>query len=427
MYQLQGLDLFDIDLKELLAAHQYKLIQEFNSGGSEAQSALAQHPAYGEVLVKTSNWEGIGGNGIPWLIAQQKRLKFLRETLPSPVASYFPKVFASHHNKENGYFLFSLEYFPEMAPCITFDIFKDPAEGLETLSSAIDFLATHLYKPSLSLHNTDSFIEDAHLNRLKYRTDLLVNKSGPIYKKCIEPNSFKLGNLSFLNLSDFFIRLHEQHELSINGKSYPSLPTISKILHDYSSLLNHRYSPQKLPALFHGDLLLRNILIAPSKYKFIDIRGDNIHSKTPSLISIDYEMGKISHSLLMDFIREDFFSLDIAPSNEYFHFTLTFPSNDQSKKILSFWQHFHEFLMNIPSLHHLAQEEAHFEEAILLSAGMHFATDAINRMTQDPSGSHTVGFYLLAILLLSDFMDRVPELRKFGRPFQPEMLLKMPI
>lgn len=84
-------------------------------------------------------------------------------------------------------------------------------------------------------------------------------------------------------------------------------------------------------------------------------------------------------------------------------FHLQFIQNSYSVEFMNARNHFLKSLKDIRCLTKLIDDHDWISN-ILLAEAIHFATDAVNRVVQDPTGSQTLCYYLISIMLLHDFL-----------------------
>ena len=391
----------------LLSKNGYKILKYFDTGGSEALTLLATSPINKKVIVKISFWDGIGGNGIPWLISQCQRLKYFEKTLPEKTSQYFPKVYENKGSIKEGFFFYTLEYFPNATSFSVKELLRLNIDVNDAISNVISFYSENIYPLNSFTNPNSNYTDLIHLDRMKYRTTLLTTNTGDIFDKCIRPYPFKIGKLFFENISEFFQKIKHKKTLTINGQEYTNLFALQDLFYDNKDYLNKLLKVEILPTYYHGDLLLRNVLISKqSEFKYIDVRGLSIHSKTPSKISIAFEMGKIAHSFFTDLVRDDLFTIEIEEKDNDFDFYFSFKKNELCLKNIDIWENFIPSLKTHESLKIAASHEKNLDLSVEFAQAVHFAADAINRMSQDPSGKHTLAYYLISILIFSRFLKK---------------------
>ncbi len=390
---------------KILHSYNYEVVKEFYDGGSAANTFLTRNIDGNERIVKISQWEGIGGNGMPWLIAQYNKLRDYRDELPFDTATLFPKVCC--FGTGDDYFFYSSEFFKNYQTLPT--CYLSPESTVkQDLSTTSDHLVSVLCGKIYTLRQNEitnkNHFHDTHISRLNYRVGLLTQNNGELFHRHIESNPILLGNSIFGDITQLFKGVLKQETIFINGREFPNMPAFQRLIDGNQSPLSADLSPAYYPQYYHGDLLLRNVMMnGAGKLRFIDVRGQVAHNKTPSQITVDYEMAKIHHSFLVELVRNDHFTLDRRYKNGKNYFTFHFENSAITRQFIQAWQDFFAILEENESFQKGVNSKHNWRGHIYLSSALHFATDAINRICQDISGQHTIAFYLLSIIMLDDF------------------------
>jgi hypothetical protein len=158
---------------------------------------------------------------------------------------------------------------------------------------------------------------------------------------------------------------------------------------------------------YHGDLLLRNVLVEKDMQPlFIDIRGKNIHRSTPDKINLGYEMGKILHSFGCEAVRRKAIHVKFDLRDGEAHFMVQEKDPQLVKKLTNIRTRFLESLQkNVFGLAKNQEDSLSLVFESLLSESVHFLTDAVNRLLNDPTGEDTLAFYALGSKKLAECMS----------------------
>ncbi|MDP3732900.1 MAG: aspartate aminotransferase family protein, partial [Candidatus Omnitrophota bacterium] len=383
----------------------YEILDLIRNGGSSAATFLVRDSQKREVILKYSDWAGIGSNGMEWLKAQYKRLRQLRESLPPQGAALIPQVYDYRETEE--YVFYTHEHLRNTEP-LPFYFLRHASGGaqafLDAIGNLLDLFSQFVYSQG-KLDAPDDYVEKTHLKRIDYRLGLFANRDTEVYERLIKGRLFSIGGKQYQDISYLFEDLFNRETIYINGKKYPNLPELLEILKSQPELLE-RLHPGFIPEYTHGDLLLRNILrSADGSLHIIDVRGVDLPENAPSRIDITYELGKVAHSFLLELVRNNLFDLDIQQENGDFYVGLRYKT--EYPAVVNFLKArdiFPEFLKRHPALAHLLKDEPYWLEKTLFAEATHFITDAVNRLSQDTSGKHSLAYYAIGTKLLYGFL-----------------------
>ena len=405
----------NLDLPQMLLSN-YKFVKEFSEGGSTGRVFLVQKKDF-FIILKFASMEGIGFNGKPWNKQQFLKLKNIQECLPKESTKLFPKVFEFHETDEYNYY--TMEFFKGISVPRYFS--RKPQMIIPFIYNLLERLNNDLYSIGNRLGYSD-YITKNHFDRITHRIGLLNKREGPVYNSYIKNREMSIGGVRYDDLTFFSDELFKFESININGFEYINMPKIIDLLQSNLSEIDKSLSPQYVPSYVHGDLLLRNVLLNRSgEIRLIDVRGDNVNEKIPSVISLEYEMGKIYHSFLQELIRNNLISIEIQRCNNRVKFFVRFKKNNLVSAFLN--------IRNIlPSLIKERFRDTvfwgnrnSFLNHVLLSEAAHFAADAVNRLAQDPSGCHTLTYYIVSVVLFNDLLSRFNMIR--DKPVRPYELL----
>ncbi|MCX5667271.1 MAG: 3-dehydroquinate synthase [Candidatus Omnitrophica bacterium] len=383
----------------------YEIIKPYTTGGSSADTFLARDRQGRQVIVKHSTWAGVGSNGIPWLRAQYKRLKELKQSLGPEGAAMIPEVYEYHETNELAFY--SMQYLEGGKPLPFY--FLEHASGgaqpfLDDLESMIDQFCRHLYSRG-NLEVPVDYVQKVHLARVDYRFGLLTKKEGDVYDKLISGRPFAIENARYDDISYMFEELSKAPVIRINGVDHTNLPRlISEVKADHG--LIERLKPRSILKYAHGDLLLRNVMrMGDGNFRLFDVRGVDLPGNSPSRIDLTYELGKILHSFLLEIVRNNLFDISVRKEGGTFAFDIKYHTSKSAvANFLEVRRRLPEMLRNQPRLMELLKDEPLWLEKALFAEATHFITDAPNRLSQDPSGKHTLAYYAIGTQLLDEFL-----------------------
>jgi len=387
-----------------------KIIQELHGGGSSAGNFLVEDGQGRVVVMKFANWSGIGSNGIPWLKSQFDRLKELKGSLDYTDKKLVPEVYEYVEDENSAYY--TLQYYDKGVPLSTYHLHnldKNEEDFLNDLYDLLSLLSEKFYSQE-KLSVPDGYLERVHKERLNYRLGLLYKKEGEVYEKLIKNRSIKITGKNY-ELESLFSRMWALEKIVINGKEYQN----TRILWDKFNnmdLLN-QVKPAFLPRLAHGDALLRNFMKLPNEELIIfDVRGVNLPDNSPARIDIPYELGKLLHGILLEVIRNDLFSLEMEEETMNFHLNYDAVHKGVAK-FIQVREKMPDLFKNHPSINKVLKNEENWFGKAIFAEATHFLADAINRLENDPTGRHTMAYYLIGTILLNEYMQNYSQ-RKQG-------------
>ncbi|MBN1621359.1 MAG: 6-phosphofructokinase [Endomicrobiales bacterium] len=389
--------------EEELASFGYKIIKVFTTGGGIAQSFLAIDPTGQVVVVKYCRWEGIDGNGMPWLRNQIMHNEHLYKNFPGLV----PKIIESS-SSENFVF-----YSMEVLEGVTLNQYllsedATPATFLEKLSSMYDSLGK-VYRETVAA--AKDYLQKAYLGRLKRRVDILGKSSGEVYKTYIEGRPVTAGNKVYRDTAELFEEISKAEEVVINGVKYPSLSHLITTLEEHNALLE-RLSPRRLSRFWHGDGYLGNIMDVPERgYCWIDVRGKDDPEEPGDVV---YDIGKNLHTIFFDLagknsnaLQFDFSSVRFENDGKTVILDLKVDptKEDVINRYLEARRGMLEVIANHPTLREVADDGSAWFARALLAEAVNIASDAPNRIEDDPHGGIPLTYYLLGVILLNEFLQ----------------------
>jgi serine/threonine-protein kinase RIO1 len=229
---------------------------------------------------------------------------------------------------------------------------------------------------------------------------------GEIYKSLVEAMdlSWQTGNMrSFLFFEDMMNRKY----IIINGRPYPNLTELMNIFAKNIVALQQELGPTHYSKYVHGDLPLRNIFIMPDKeLKIADVRGQNVDPTSPDKTSVEFDIAKIVHSFFLELIRGKYYTLSASREGSNFNFDFNYQSENPSvNKYLEVWKNIYSVLKNNPDLQALfANAKGNWLEHIKLAECSNYASDAIHRFSQDPTGQDAIAYYLNAVMMFYELL-----------------------
>ena len=386
--------------QELLST--YEIIREYSDGGSASRVFMIKKMD-SLMILKYATLEGIGYNGKPWNKQQAIKLIRLQECLPTESKNLFPKVF--EYNETSSYNYYTMEYFDGVS--VPKVLFREQVDFIKLIDNILKTLRDKLYLLEVRECSTNG-ITINHYNRIVHRVGLLNLRDGEVYSSFIKDHNISIGGEKFKDLTFFFDRLFKEETIEINGQLFLNMPQIINLLEQNLNELDKSLSPQFLPVFAHGDLLLRNILLNKTgEIKLIDVRGENINEKIPSTISLEYEMGKIFHSFLSELIRNDLLIVKMKNQKGRFQFFLDLKWNSKIPAFLNARGKMPDLIRKHFEKTVFWDNENKFLWHTLLSEASHFAADAINRLIQDSSGSHSIAYYIISIILFENILRKL--------------------
>ncbi|HSA83813.1 MAG TPA: hypothetical protein VLF20_02920, partial [Patescibacteria group bacterium] len=294
----------------------YTYLKLFDSGGSTCKTFLVQDKKNKFFILKYSDWEGIGYNGTPWLEMQTQRLIELKKIISYPGNTWLPEVY--DYRKIGNVFYVLLEYYENAETLSDFYLFFDGDlvhSYLADIDTILTFLSTYFYSRNL-LETPKDYVKKTHIERVENRLKLFMHEQTETYKRYVDRKHFSVGDFIEQDMAVFFRNLIEQEVIRINGKAYKNPLLILQSIERNKKLLDY-LTPTFVPEFSHGDSLLRNYLkISDGSIKMIDVRGKNLPHNTTSQICIPFELGKMFHSIEMDIVRSDNFSLRVEKNKK---------------------------------------------------------------------------------------------------------------
>lgn len=393
------------ELPELLQKRGYKLIRNFSRGGSSSQTYLAQDPAGRRVVVKYSDWDGISGNGTPWLVRQVEKLNYIQEHYPLAARPLYPKVLDFYHEGQVAYS--AMEYF-EGAMDITKYYFYDPFITEEDVYRSVNSFVSLMAQTHYS-HRMEKYADEFETNilgRLKYRVGLLSKHDGEIYSHLIAGRPFKVGSVEYPDSSYFFEDLVKTRFVEINGRVYPNLPQMIAILDEKREQIKSELGPTHYADFSHGDIPMRNVLRVPDgTVRIIDVRGQNIHPTSPSKTSVEYDLSKIAHGFFLEMVRNGYYHLEAQRSGglfSFYHWFFGYPGNERFAHMR---EHFYSLLAENRDIVALFPSDSEWLAQVKFGEYINYASDAIHRFSQDPTGEHPLLYYLEAVQGIYAFLQ----------------------
>jgi len=412
------------DIPNILIDRGYKILAFTSRGGSSSDTFLAENRDGKNVIIKYSDWEGISGNGSPWLRRQKDKLMYIQRKYPQQSRRLYPKVLDFYDDGKVVYY--AMEYFEGAQDITQYFLNNDelsPEQMLQEVSDIVSVMVeTHYsHPPQAPFHTYEGEIEANLFNRALYRMQLLGLHKGDVYARLLKPNKFRSNAERRFQIKDFddypdisyfFEDLMKRKTIVINSKVYPNMPILLKRFEENIDLIQSRMGPAHFSHYVHSDLSLRNILRLPNgDIKLIDVRGVNVNETSPSKVSIEYDLAKIAHSFFMEIVRNDLYELNARNESGQFFFDWKFDDTLGVERYLYVWRKYREILKNNPDLQKLLKfksedEQAEFLDYILLIECFNYLSDAIHRFSQDSSGKDSLIYYLQATVSLYEFLEK---------------------
>ncbi len=388
-----------------------KIIRQLHGGGSSAGTFLAEDKKGREVVMKFSNWSGIGSNGVPWLKAQFDRLKELKKQLPTIGASTIPEVYNYSENSDGVFY--TLQYYKEGTPLSLYHLDSTEEESesfINDLNNLLTLMSDQFYSQG-KLEVPNNYLERTHISRLNYRLELLYKKEGEVYEKLIKGIFVEINDNDYCEIENLFDEIWRLDNILINNKSYLNARVLLEKFEKTPHLLD-KLKPQFLPKFAHGDALLRNFMKMPDgTLNIFDVRGVELPDNSPARIDITYELGKFLHGILLEIVRNDLFSLDIKKEKGLIKFQLQYDLNHKGVvKFLEVRKKMPKLFKNNPSLNKVLLDEPDWLQKAFFSEASHFLADAVNRLENDSSGKHAIAYYLIGTILLNEYLQECGEI-----------------
>jgi hypothetical protein len=257
------------------------------------------------------------------------------------------------------------------------------------------------------LETPKDYVKKTHIERVENRLKLFIREKTETYQRYVDGKKISMHNFIEQDMADFFKNLIKQEIIRINGKVYKNPLLILREIEKNKKLLNY-LTPTFVPEFFHGDSLLRNYLkISDRSIKIIDVRGKNLPHNTTSQICIPFELGKILHSIEMDIVRSDNFSLRVDKIKNNISVEFTYHVNNKNiYELLQVREQMPTVFSKNKALKIFLQNEPHWLKQSLLAEACHFLSDAINRLAQDQRGYHALAYFIIGTKLLNDLFHR---------------------
>ena len=407
---------------DVLVARGYDFMKSFARGGSSMGTFLAKSSSGNLVVVKHSDWQGVTGDGTPWLLGQAEKLKAIHKgtLFPDKTKKLYPQVLDVVQISRNEGF-YAMEYFENTEDLAQYYLNQTHLTGqemLDDLSQILTMMVETHYK-----HHAEKFereIKDNWVKRPGNRVALLDKRDNEIYEKLVRGNSFSLGSLNFDDASYFFEDLISKESIVIQGEIYLNLPVLIRILERNSDLVEERLGSTHWSPLVHGDLSIRNFLKLPRQssnpedsFRIMDVRAPNkVNEVTPTKTSIEYDLAKLAYSPFMEIVRNGFYEVKFDEKNtrqeeELFAFTTHYIVSPGSTRYRECRNSFYNMLRENQALGKLMSEIPNqWEDYVRLGECMNYASDAVHRYSQDSSGMHSLAYYLEATVGLHTWLSK---------------------
>ena len=392
-------------LPDVLLRRGYRLIRNYGRGGSSSSTYLVEDQEGRRLVLKYADWEGISGNGTPWLVKQVEKLRHIQADYPASARLLYPKVVDFYHQGNVAYY--TMEYFAgavDSTKYYFFDPFVTMEEFDHEVRSFVGLMTETHYQ-----HQLEPYADELGKNvlvRMRYRLGLLPRHDGDIYDRLIKGFPFHVGALSYPDASYFFEALMKPMHIVINGKVYPNLPVLLKILEKQQKKLEKKLGPTHFGPYSHGDIPLRNVLRLPDgQKKIIDVRGLDIHPTSPSKTSVEYDLAKIAHGFLLEMVRNGYYQLNAGYHGGSLAFEYHFFKYPGNSRYQTMRDNFYALLADNSWLARLlGTDGSDWLAHVKLGEYVNYASDAIHRFSQDPTGEHPLLYYLNAIEGLYAFL-----------------------
>ncbi len=398
-------------LPDVLSKRGYRFVDSFARGGSNMETFLSISPEGKRVIVKHSDWQGVTGDGTPWLLGQANRLKsiLVSNIFPDEAKKLYPRVLDFVRiSEDEGFYV--MEYFEDSQDLAQY-YWDQPNltshEMLNDLSQILTMMVETHYQ-----HGVERYDREIHhnwVNRPKNRIALLQERNNEIYERLVRGNRFHLDSLKFEDASYFFEDLISRQYIVIQGVTYPNLPVLIRILEEYADSVAQHLGPTHYSPLIHGDLSIRNFLRVSSKsskpldkFRLMDVRVQvKIHEVTPFKTSIEYDLAKLAYSPFMEIVRSGFYEIcyDIGKAQQKgtFAFTMQCITSPGVIRYRECRNSFYKMLRENEALEKLMEGIPNkWEDYVRLGECMNYASDAVHRYSQDSSGIHSLAYYLEA-------------------------------
>ena len=382
----------------------FTFLRSFDAGGSVASTFLVRDSSGQERILKYADWDGIGSNGKPWLESQAKRLVELRSVLPKEAGQWLPQIYNSGYTAEGAFYVL-MEYFEDAEPLSEyyFAAQHNTAEAyLADINSIVDYLATYFY----ALGTTETpplHVRQAHIDRVNYRLGLFFTERTETFSRFINNKPVYISNKQHNTMSHFFSDIIKRPKIVINGVECVNATYILQRIGRNPHALQ-QLTPSFLPRHTHGDSLLRNYLKArDGSIKIIDIRGNALPNNATSSISLPFELGKMLHSTWLEIVRSNQYEMRMVPVRDLLTFEIR--PLDSKENVIAFLRvrdELPKLFEENALLMDFLKNDPHWLEQSIFAEACHFLSDAVNRLAQEPTGEHSLAYYLIGTLLLNE-------------------------
>jgi len=410
--EVDGLDESSYLCERLMQDRGYVINSSTERGGSSMQTFFATRRSDGaSCVIKYSDWEGVSSDGIPWLLGQAVKLRSIQQdsTVPTDLKNLYPKVLEVFQGQQVAYYV--MEQF-RGAQDLARHYLDSPEIGAQEMFQELKQVSIRLvdaYREK-GLESKEGEIDFNVLTRAEKRLGMLANKSdSQVYRRLVQGKPFVLGPLQYKDAGHFFEELMQADTLKVNGAVYKNLPHLLKIMRDALAQIQERTGPTHFCDLTHGDLSIRNFLKCPDgQLKIIDVRSPTrIHNVTPVSTSVEYDFAKIFYSPFMELVRNEFCLIDADDgwNAEQPSFQFTFRSHPTVDRFLGLRRLLHEHFADTDMRHQLKISHPAWHLIPQFGEALNYASDAVHRLSQDPSGKHSLMYYLEATRQLSGLLE----------------------
>lgn len=411
-HDFESLDAKSYICDKLLQDRGYTLNSLNERGGSSMQTFFATRRSDGlGCVIKYSDWDGVSSDGIPWLLGQAVKLKSIQTNIDIPLElkKMYPKVLEIYQGQNVAYY--AMEQFKGSQDLARFYLDSQEVgsqEMFDELSRVFKQLlrAYAIRKPE----PREGEIEFNLLDRAEKRLGMLANRSdSQVYLRLVRGKPFVLGSLQFKDAGEFFDKLLKAESVTINGIPYLNLPHLLRKIRKNLPEMQGKIGPTHFSDLTHGDLSIRNFLkCGDGDIKIIDVRSPTrIHNVTPVSTSIEYDFAKLFYSPMMELIRNDFCLIDPDAKWDIENpsFKMDFRPHPTVDRFIGLRQLLHTQFVDDEMREILQIQHSEWDIFPLLGEALNYASDAVHRLSQDPSGKHSLMYYLEAVRQLTEIMS----------------------
>lgn len=384
----------------------YKIILVYTEGGGVASTYLAIDPQGRAVVVKICDWDGVDGNGMPFLRRQAYRTKWLKENLPVKHRHRVPEVYTIKDSDD--YVFYSMQVLEgETLSNILLSQDFDPVSFCGDIDRMYTELCDGLYDSTVPA--PADYLNRSYLDRMRYRTGRLQAREGELYTRVVEGRIVVTQEAVYDDISYLFERLVRAKEIIINGIPYPNLPILEGVLERESSLLS-RLAPRELRRFSHGDFYFGNsIRTIQGTIAWIDIRGT---AEPDEPIDIAYELGKNLHTIFFDLgnvskaLRVNPYAIRFDSEEEkvFIDIQIDASQHDIVSKYLDVRERLLHLIENHLRLGEVAEDGSDWFARTVVAEAAHLISCAPNRLEDDPTGGISILFYTIGTMLLNDFL-----------------------